>query len=764
MAKQGAGITTDARGVTLCVGEATLRIEAMEPGIVRIRKAPASGASVKSLIRYGFFRDDWPTVPVDVKRKGQTVTVSTELLSVTADRRGGKLRVRDRRGKVLLAESEPAATGPDPGFRAVFSLSAKRRFFGLGDQTRERIEHRGTRCDLWVINVNSYIPIPFLYTNDGLGLLVNTTQRTVFDLGHASPKHFSFEAADDTLDYYVLYGTTPAEIMDRYTELTGKPPMPPKWAMGLWFICRTQADAREFVDDCHSFRREGIPCDAISLEPGWMAKNYDFSIQKDWHPERFPVPSYARKGRHNFLSAARRMGFKPGLWLCCDYDLSFEEERRVRKQKASREGDEAAAGGFEQDALLMKGARRMDPWTKPDEPWFEHLEDFVDQGVEWFKQDGANQVLTHPDRRWGNGMRDSEMHNLNPLLYSKQMYLGFLEHTGRRPFCFTPAGWAGLQRYTGTWTGDTGGEEGPLVACLNLSLSGHGMSTCDMEVTTREGIHFGFLLPWAQVNSWNYFRHPWLLGDELQAVFTDYAKLRYRLIPYLYALAWEAHKTGMPMLRAMPLAFPDDAETHKCLRQFMLGPALLVGTFTKRVYLPEGEWVNYWTGERLSGPQWVEPDVPADRGGPLLMRAGSIVPMGPDMDYVGQRPDDELTVHVYPGVDGQCMLYEDDGTTFGYEKGAARITEIRHTSGDGELRVEIRKPRGTFEGAPPARTVCFVIHGIEKPSRVTLDGMALQMDNDWQGPTWNWDADSSVVTVCAGERDADEAAVLTLTN
>jgi alpha-glucosidase (family GH31 glycosyl hydrolase) len=217
----------------------------------------------------------------------------------------------------------------------------------------------------------------------------------------------------------------------------------------------------------------------------------------------------------------------------------------------------------------------------------------VDEGAHWFKQDGANQVLEHPDRLWGNGMTDARMHNLYPLLYSRQMLQGFREHTGLRTFTFTPSGWAGLQALTGTWTGDTGGGEGPLVACLNLSLSGHGMNTCDMDVTTPAGIQFGMMLPWAQLNSWNYWRHPWLQGERLQAIFTDYARLRYRMLPYIYSLAREARETGLPMMRAMPLHWPDASDAYDCLRQYMFGPSLLVSAFTDEVWLPEGIWHNF---------------------------------------------------------------------------------------------------------------------------------------------------------------------------
>ena len=748
-------VTETDRGATLRWPEQTLRIDVLEAGTLRVRAFPGDEPPPSALIRYGFFRDEWPEAGFEVDRADDRLALSTELLTCSVDPADGRLTVADASGRELLRELEPPQTGPEPGMRLRFALPPERRFYGLGDQTRERIEHRGTRGDLWGRNVKSYVPIPLVLTNDGLGLLVHTTRRVWFDLGATSDDAFGFEAEEATVDYYVLAGPSLKDLIGRYTEVTGKPPLPPRWALGLWFICRTQADAREFMDDCRAFRDHGIPCDAISLEPGWMAKNYDFSVDKDWHPERFPIPRYAPTGRHNFFPAARRMGFKPGLWLCCDYDLSHEEERRAGAAATSEHEEAAAwAEGHEVDEHL-ESAKRMDGLTRPDQPWFEHLEKFVDQGAEWFKQDGASQVLNHPDRLWGNGMRDDEMHNLYPLLYSKQMYLGFKEHTGRRPFAFTVSGWAGLQHWTGTWTGDTGGEEGPLGAVLNLSLSGHGMTTCDMEVTTREGIHFGMLLPWAQLNSWNYWRHPWLQGKELQAVFTDYARLRYRLLPYLYAIAWEAHTVGTPMLRTMPLEFPDDPQSPSLIRQYMLGPSLLVGAFTNRVYLPAGEWFDFWTGQRHRGPAWVEPPIPPDRGGPLFLPAGAIVPMGKVMDYVGEEPDDELTVHIYAGAPGRFALYEDNGVDFAHESGAFRTTEICHEAAAGKLTVELAAAEGDFQHAPQQRTLSFLLHGVGKPQRVDLGGTEVE---------WTWDEATATVAVTAGERPVGQHATLVVSS
>jgi hypothetical protein len=274
-----------ARGFDRIEGDTTLRVEFLEPGIIRVRKWAGAEPPLPDLIRYGFFRDDWPEASVQVTRTG----AASDLLRVSVDAEG-RLRIADADGDELLAETEPALPGPEPGFRLRFGLSPQSRLTGLGDQNRERIDHRGMSGDLWGRNVSSYIPIPLLISSDGYGVLLNTTRRVLYDLGATSDDWFGFEAEGQSADWYFIYGPSPAETLDRYTQVTGRPMMPPRWAMGLWFICRTQADAHEFISDCLNLRREGIPCDAIGLEPGWMERNYDYSLDKRWSDERFPIP------------------------------------------------------------------------------------------------------------------------------------------------------------------------------------------------------------------------------------------------------------------------------------------------------------------------------------------------------------------------------------------------------------------------------------------------------------------------------------------
>ena len=208
-------------------------------------------------------------------------------------------------------------------------LAEGERIVGLGDVTRDRLQKRGYRTMMWVCNVQSYVPIPYIMSTRGWGLLVNTTWRHFFDIGNADADALRFWGNRGELDYFIFVGEDYPTLLDRYTDVSGKPQLLPLWGYGLTFVCNQQADAREMLDDCLNFRREGIPCDLVGLEPGWMSQYYDYSVDKDWHPDRFYLPHWGKIGPHTFLAAAERLGFKMSLWLCCDYDLSYEAERRA---------------------------------------------------------------------------------------------------------------------------------------------------------------------------------------------------------------------------------------------------------------------------------------------------------------------------------------------------------------------------------------------------------------------------------------------------
>lgn len=633
----------------------------------------------------------------------------------------------------IASEASPAPAGFQlekflPGFQidgnsGSFQAEAGEDWIGFGDITRTRMYHRGHKFDCWVRNVKSYVPVPFFLSTRGYAVLVNSTHRVEFDMAASQPETVRWMDHSGRLDFYLFTGGSFLANIRLYTQLTGKPQLPPEWAFGLWYICRTQANDYEAVNDALNFRREGIPCDVIGLEPGWMETNYDASTEKKWSQERFPIPSWCPNGPHNFINAIKRMGFHFELWECNEYDLLYEEERRLKRQV-----DEtvAATGNFQDGAEADEHfslPRFADTITKKGESWFEHHKKFIDQGADFFKQDGAYQVNEHPDRVWGGKMLDGEMHNLYPLLFARQMYEGFQSYTSRRPVVFTVSGWTGFQAWAGTWSGDTGGRLETLGGMLNTAVMSHNWQTNDMEVMQPEGIHFGYLQPWSQINSWTYFRMPWIQGDKLLEMHKFYSRFRSRLIPYLYSWAYQTTVKGLPLLlRPLQIEFENDPACRDIMHEYLLGRDLLVSIYKKETRLPAGRWKNFWTGELYDGNQNLTLEWPEERGGNLFVREGAIIPFGPLMQYRKEKPVDEIELLLFPGPDESVFeLYDDDGVSFDHRQGKFALTRIACRRDGAAVIGEVAAAAGEYP-VPANRSWVLKITLPAAPHRVTVDG------------------------------------------
>ena len=708
------------------------RVDVLAPHLFRLRLEATGELHEGALNRYGILRREWPPVAVQVRRAKGEVTLATATAALSVRRTDGRITFRQAQGRVLLATPEAPRSSWESGFRIVFGLPAGERLYGLGDENRERIQKRGHAGQMVLRNVASYVPIPFLMSTGGWALFVNTTWFHRIDTGATAPDRLEIGAERGGLDLYLIAGESLPLLLDRYTELSGRPHLLPQSGYGLTFVCDERGvRARDVLYEAYEFRRHEIPCDTIGLEPDWMERHYDFSVEKEWSKERFHIPFWLAKSKHStFCAGMANMGFKLSLWLCCDYDLSEHEERLLGNSwDPLRQADLGRQpGAVIQDPHLVP--TYMDRITKTGVAWFEHLKKFVDDGASAFKLDGANQVLFHPDRTWRNGMDDAEMHNLYPLLLNKQMSLGFREHTGRRAMVYSAGGYAGIQQYSATWAGDTGGNAGPLISLLNHGLSGHSNTSCDMEVHSAAGIHFGFLQPWSQVLSWHMYNQPWFQGQDLLAMFTFYARLRYRLLPYIYSAAHVAARSGLPIMRAMPLVAPDDPECAERTLQYMLGDALLTCAFTDRIYLPAGPWTDYWTGTVHQGPGEIPCVFPPERGGVLFVKGGAIIPLWPLMSYVGQEAVTKLTLDVYPHGDSRFTLYEDDGTSYAYQEGrvAETLIECRQTARG--VRLTVHPRRGEYAGMPATRSYDVRLHLAAAPASVRLNGAAVEAAYD----------------------------------
>lgn len=716
-----------------------IRIEMISGNILRISIVPEGGTFQNSgLNRYGFI-----TIPDSGIFKPQISQTTQGFLAKTGDMRvkinyaTGNILVTDPDGTKVLLDQSTASF--DQGItEAVFNAGKEEDWIGFGDQSRTHLYHRGYMADCDVrYKSSTYIPVPFFMSTRGVGVLVNTTYHTIFDMCKTKSDTYNWKNESGTIDYYIIVGKDFKQLLNSYTLLTGRPNLPPQWAFGLWFICRDQADDMEAVTAAYNFRREKIPCDVIGLEPGWMEGRYDYSTKKQWSSTRFPHLYWFNETRPpSFVPALKKMGFKLELWLCNNYDLSYEAERQAARQAGRNVKLSSLANANKTNATPplfqdehLGGRVFSDTVTIIDQPWFKHLEKFVDQGVDFFKQDAAVQMEFHPDRLWGNGMKDKEMHNLYPLLYSQQMYNGFKAKTNRRPAALTPAGWTGFQAFSATWTGDTGGELTTLGGLLNTSIVGGSWSTVDMEVGTKEGIHYGYLLPFSEICSWAYFKMPWVQGEELTSMHRYYAELRSRLFPYWYSSARITTKTGLPLLQPLTIVYPEDKNCREILHQYLLGPGLMVGIYKKNMYFPAGKWKDYWTGQIIEGSQQKDISWPDNRGGALYIHSGAIIPMGPVLQYRGEKPLDEITLYAFPDQKETSFdLYEDDGVSFDYEKGKYSTTRITAKKTAAASIVEIGKTAGTFENSVKQRTWNIILNLAAKPLAVSMDGALIKED------------------------------------
>lgn len=710
--------------------ELNLSVQTLFDGAFRVRLSHNNNARESLLTKYGILRKDWDEYNVKVQQEDSYTSIKADKYSVSIDDSMNlHFKALNRLLDISLSGKRGGAYNNE-GFRINTRLKDEERLYGLGDETREIIMKRGHKAEMWIKNVRAYGPIPFIMSNEGWGILTNCTYNHVYDIGATQKDLLQIESDKGALDFYVFLADDMPGVLNAYTEVAGKPIMLPKAGYGFTFVCNEEETARDLIEDCVKFRELGIPCDYMGLEPGWMEKHYDYSVNKKWDPGRFYIPHWEAEnysGSWSFFFNLRKMGFLLSLWLCNDYDMFWEEEK-TSMELAKEDFSDAQIN----DEHFSQGII-MDKITKHGEPWFEHLKKFVDQGAAAFKLDGSNHILEHPDRLWAGKYLDDEAHNIYPVIYAKQMKEGYENYTGERAMLNTPGIYAGMQQYAASWAGDTGGKLPTLVSLLNLSLSGHPNHSCDLDVSTLESMHYGFLMPWVQQNGWRNWLYPWMIGKELGDAYREYAQLRSSLFPYIYSMAHIAARTGMPIVRPLCLAYPDNPNYDNIMHEYMFGENLLVGAFDMKLTLPEGIWRDFWTNEIYEGNCEIDYMPPVTRGGALFVREGSIFVTQDWMPYLNHHNPEILYIQVYPGADAEFVLYEDDGTTYAYKNGEVATTHMRITGTSKEesgFYIEVDKRVGSFEGMPPVSAFEVVVHTDNKPQRVSLEGNEVEVSFD----------------------------------
>ncbi len=760
-----------AQTITVTGSDAAYIVTVLAPDLMRVQLTPPAGPRYRAADSYAIAKPDaeWPPCDVDVVETETDVEVRTARLVCRISRTTGRVTFLDHEGHVVSADAHSATIQPDGPVICQKRIQPDEHFYGLGERT-VGLDRRGRRYGTWQTDPQVYemeqdpihLCMPVLLGlhgegRQGYGILFDNTFRGHFDLGAADPDVASFGAEGGELCYYFFYGPALTTVVERYTELTGRMNLPPVWMLGYhqsrWSYY-PEARVRQLADDFRAVHH--VPCDAIHLDIHYMDGYRCFT----WDPIHFPDPA-------GLIADLHQQGFK--VIVIIDAGIKADHEYA------------ACRSGLEQDVFckladgetLLKGPVWPGDCYFPDFTapharawWGELYRSLTDLGVDGIWNDMNEPVIfgpqgtTFPDFTRhdleGRGGDHVEAHNV----YGMQMARATVEGLTRlrpdaRPVCITRSGWAGVQRYGMGWTGDNRSDWGQLwltmPMVLNLGLCGLANTGPDIggfggfatgELFTR-WLQMGTFLPFMRAHTEIHSpdQEPWSWGEPYLEINRRFIELRYRLLPYLYSAFWQCAQTGLPMVRPLLLHFQDEAAAHALDDQFLCGDALLVapvieeGATRRSVYLPSGTWHDFWTDELLTGPARVEAAAPLERL-PLYVRAGSVVPMAPPVQHVGERPAERLTLHVYPGQ-GESVLYEDDGQTWAFQDGDCQITRFTlATEGTPPSRLDIRRQvEGGYASA--CRRFEIIVHGVSRrPSAITLNGVRLDA-----GQVEQWAAD-----------------------
>ncbi len=744
---------TPSRLILHCEGGSQVQITFLQPNLFRytLRRA----AYPESLLEYPLARLEWDPIPVEFTENDTRVMLKSNELALDIQKSPCRLTVRNRQGDVVSEDDPGMGVGWDgKEVRCWRTIAPDEKFFGLGEKTGP-VNKRGREWVMWNDDYPGYDDrtdplyesIPFfigLRSGNAYGIFFNNSYRTTFNMGAGNRRYSSFAAEQGSLDYFFMYGPEISRVVETYTQLTGRSPMPPLWSLGYQQCRYSYYPASEVLRVAKTFREKHIPADVIYLDIHYMD---DFRVFT-FDPERFPNP-------RALMNELDSMGFK--VVTIIDPGVKVDTTYRV-----AREGLEGDHFVRYPDGELYIGEVWPGPSYFPDfsreqtrKWWAGLLDEFLNIGVDGFWNDMNEPAV------WGKAFpqevifydggkfsSQKKMHNLYGFLMCRSAAEGLNRlHSEERQFLLTRAGFAGIQRYSAVWTGDNIASEEHLELGIRMML-GMGLSGVPfvgMDVGGFMGTPSPELFArWMQVGALSpLFRNhtafntcaqePWAFGEDVERISREAVEMRYRFLPYLYSLFYEASQTGAPLWRPL---FWYDAEDEQVYdwdyqHEFFVGEKVLAapmtreGQYVKKVYLPEGRWLDANTERVCEGRQAIYVDAPLDRL-PLFLREGAIVPSREPMQFVDEKPLTKLILDVFPSTEPNTFqYYEDDGKSFDYRQGIYRITEFNCVHHDGELHFVKRRAHDRYNA--PERELEIRFHAISKaPREVMLARQPLQ--------------------------------------
>lgn len=761
-------------------GAGKLKISLAYSDVARIWVSP-NGAFSKSA-SYAIENETWAAIPVTVNDKGSYVQILTSGMAVRVNKAPLGLSFYDASDTTpILQERSGGGVGLDQAVAAWVLNSDEHLFGGGGDNDicGGALDRRGTTRNLhtgMVLNTNcgpaANIPVSFYmssgHAGHGYGLYYDNFYQGTLDLGksNAAVQSWSAEGGDNV--FYFFNGPSFHQILDRYTQLTGRPQMPPLWTLGylqskVWYTSWSDVDAT-----LNPLRSANIPIDAMILDMPWMNCYMDYQWSSAFGGHATSVSKIAAlkaAGTHIMIIN------DPMIESAC----SSTHADAVSKGVMAKCGSGLCSAGWYSGDLVDPTASGMPAWL-----WDKsRVGGLYSDGVAAWWLD-----LSEPDQEPSNatyaGGPAAKVHNAYVNLWTKLYHDGQLsQNANDRVFILTRTGVAGMQKYgAAVWTGDIYPTYNVLAAHVPESQSvglsgipwwsqdtGGYQSPCYKNDCSAGGAQSLLYQRWMQFSAFvpvmrahgNIPNTPLSFNSSVQAVTTKYISLRYRLLPYIYSYAWQANQTGAPLQRALAFEYQDDTTGYAQKQEYLFGQELLVapvtteGATTQQVYFPAGTWFDYDDGTTYAGQKSATVPAPLEKI-PVFVKSGSIIPMAPAMTYTGQKAWDPITLDVYPDGDSSFTLYQDDGHSLNFQAGQYTTTQISaHAVAAKSVLITLAESNKQFS----PKSWEFSIHlpaQTTAPSPIQLNGQgvsALASQSAYTSATqgtW-WDATNKVLWV-----------------
>jgi alpha-D-xyloside xylohydrolase len=716
-------------GVALTMQSGTMRLQVWSDRVIRVTYAPTAELPVnKSLSVVGKpGKSKWK-----LRENPEAVTLETPALRARVDLKTGAVSFYDLNDKPILQEAEggrefalsPVKEVGGTSVRQSFVLAPDERVYGLGQHQSGVWNYRGTTVHLQQRNME--VGLPVLVSSKGYGVFWDNPAVTDVDVGVKEKERIVGWTSEvgKAVDYYFMFGPTADGVIQDYRELTGAAPMMGRWLWGFWQCKERYASQKELIDVVTEYRKRGVPIDGVIQD--WQYWKLDTWGSHEFDSTRYPDPAAMVKTLHG-MNAHVLISVWP------KFDLVTQNFKELEH-----------AGAFYSPMLPSVYPKGQQKWYDPFNRngrriyWKQISKRLFKLGIDGWWLDATEPELSG---KWGEFRTfrtaagpGATAFNAYPLMTTTGVYEGQRAETDEKRVCIlTRSAYAGQQRNAAiTWSGDIRGNwdvfAKQISAGLNFCISGipywntdiggfFGGKTTDkryQELFTR-WFQFGAFNPMFRVHGSGVGKELWRWDEPTQKIWETYVRLRYRLLPYIYSVSWQVTSAGGTMMRPVMMDFANDPNALDVGDQYLFGPGVMVspvtreGATSRSVYLPgQNAWYDFWTGKREAGGRRVEAAAPIQTM-PLYVRAGAIVPLGPVVQYVAEKPADPIEVRVYRGADGEFTLYEDEGDNYNYEKGAHATVLLTWNEAAGTLTIGARK--GKFPGMLKERTFRVVFVG-----------------------------------------------------